>query len=67
MVDEKQTPKSHLQADKDPVWWDWWSENPVEILLVLFILVLFFALPRDGCGIDAEEDARPPGAVMESE
>lgn len=47
---EKRGP-DYLKVKKDPVWWDWWSENPVEVVLVVFILVLFFAMPRTGCGI----------------
>jgi hypothetical protein len=58
MAETKNRPQSHLQNDKDPIWWDWWSENPVEIILVIFILVLFFTLPRAGCGITAEAGAQ---------
>lgn len=47
---EQRAPQ-HLQQTKRPVYWDWWQENPVEIILVVFIIVLFFALPRTGCGI----------------
>lgn len=41
----------HIQTRKAPFYWNWWRENPVEIILVTFILVLFFFLPRAGCGI----------------
>ena len=47
----------HLETEKDPVWWDWWSENPVEVVLIVFILVLFFALPRQGCGVTDVDQA----------
>ncbi|MFU8804772.1 MAG: hypothetical protein ACNA8W_13235 [Bradymonadaceae bacterium] len=56
MVD--QAPQ-HLQTRKSPVYWDWWRENPVEIILVIFIIVMFFALPRTGCGITAVDDGAP--------
>lgn len=66
MTENTDRPKSHLQAEKDPIWWDWWSESPIEIILIVFILVLFFALPREGCGISQTEDARPPGAAEQT-
>lgn len=61
MVDKRTQVHSHLGADKEPVWWDWWSENPAEVILVVFILVFFFLTPRAGCGItpDAEFQAVP--------
>lgn len=61
---DKNKAKSHLQSDKDPVWWDWWRENPIEIILVIFILVFFFAFPRQGCGITNAE-APPAQAVVD--
>lgn len=42
--------------------WDWWSENPVELVLVVFILIIFFMMPREGCGISqvgVDEPAQP--------
>jgi hypothetical protein len=42
----------HLGDEGTDFRWDWWGENPVEIILVAFILILFFTLPRMGCGID---------------
>jgi hypothetical protein len=51
MADSNKKAQSHLQTNKKPMFWDWWRENPVEIILVIFILVLFFAFPRQGCGI----------------
>ncbi len=67
MAEMNKKSKSHLQTDKDKVWWDWWSENPIEIVLVIFILVLFFALPRQGCGITETGDQAPPTAVEQTE
>lgn len=54
MADSEKKAQSHLQSDKKPMFWDWWQENPVEIILVVFILVLFFAFPRQGCGITSD-------------
>ena len=56
MSDENSEPgKTHLGADEEGLKWDWWGENPVEIVLVAFILIFFFTLPRMGCGIDKTE------------
>ena len=46
-----QQSSQQVQTRKSPVRWDWWGESPIEIILVIFILVLFFALPRAGCGV----------------
>jgi hypothetical protein len=32
--------------------WNWRRESPPEIVLVIFILVLFFTIPKEGCGVD---------------
>ena len=48
--------KPYLHSSGRGMNWDWWRENPVEIILVVFILVLFFffeSLPPQGWGIDA--------------
>jgi hypothetical protein len=64
LVEKKDsTPISHLAADKDPVWWDWWSENPTEIVLVIFILVFFFMMPRVGCGVTDTTPVEPAAPV----
>ncbi len=52
MVDDESDAPTHLGADNRPIYWDWGGENPVEVVLVAFILILFFTLPRTGCGID---------------
>jgi hypothetical protein len=67
MVDEKKRGPQHLETKKDPVWWDWWSENPVEIVLVVLILVLFFALPREGCGVSVDQTNGPDSAPVAQE
>lgn len=36
---------------KQALTWKWRSESPIEIILVVFILVAFFAFPRTGCGV----------------
>jgi|GEM_PF-4103752 len=59
MDDKSSLAKTHLGPDKEPVWWDWWSENPTEIILIVFILVFFFLLPRTGCGISQQEVGAP--------
>ncbi len=59
MADNEQKPTTFLHTNKEPVWWDWWSENPIEIILVIFILVLFFALPRAGCGVTNVQPTSP--------
>jgi hypothetical protein len=66
MADSKYKAKSHLQTEKDPVWWDWWSENPIEIVLVVLFLVLFFALPRQGCGVTSDAPMTPPSATQQN-
>lgn len=63
MVDENKRGPQHLETKKDPVWWDWWSENPVEVVLVVLILVMFFALPRQGCGISMADQANGPDSA----
>lgn len=61
MKDEK-AGKPHLGNDHDGIEWDWWGESPVEIVLVAFILIFYFTLPRMGCGIaktEASVDQQP--------
>jgi hypothetical protein len=31
--------------------WDWRKENPVEVVIVVFAISIFFLMPRQGCGI----------------
>ena len=57
--------KPFLGKRKNPVEWDWWGENPAEIVLVVFIIVLFFffhSLPPQGWGIDDNPDVATPTA-----
>ena len=56
---EERTPQ-YIQpkSDKRSVYWDWWRENPAEIVLVVFIIALFALVPWEGCGI-SEQDVDP--------
>lgn len=54
-MDESDDTPDHLGGREREFYWDWSRENPVEIVLVAFILIMFFALPRTGCGIDKSE------------
>lgn len=51
-MSETEESSSHLVRGQREIVWDWEGEDPVEIILVCFVLVLFFTLPRGGCGID---------------
>ena len=62
-MSENQIP--YLRGSDDG--WDWWGENPAEIVLVIFLLVIFFffhALPPQGWGIEAvaQPGEAAPGA-----
>ncbi len=58
--------KPYLSQKSAGFQWDWWKESPVEIILVVFILVLFL-IPRAGCGITPKGDlaAAPAPAAAE--
>lgn len=59
MSDEREKP--FLRSA--PGAWDWWGENPAEIVLVVFLLTAFFffySLPSQGWGIT------PNSSVSES-
>lgn len=47
---QEQSPQ-HITSEQKPFHWDWWRENPREIILVIFVIVLFMAVPWEGCGI----------------
>ncbi len=63
MSEKKDIP--YLHTPDDGPRWDWWREDPVELILLVFILVLFFAFPRAGCGVTAVDanQAPPPAAT----
>ena len=51
MSDEQEKPYLHESGSQ----WDWWGENPAEIVLVVFLLAafaFFYSLPSQGWGID---------------
>jgi hypothetical protein len=50
--EEREQSPPHLGDDRPWIRWNWSREDPVEIVLLVFVLVLFFLLPRPGCGID---------------
>ena len=62
MSDRKEIP--YLSKSKS-VSWDWWSESPVELILMVFIIVFFFAFPRAGCGITPTADAPPANSAAD--
>lgn len=49
------------------MYWDWQGEDPVEIVLVAFILVLFFTLPRPSCGVQGSGVSAPPQPPVQGE
>lgn len=46
----EKTPQ-YLHRKKSSIYWDWWRENPTEIVLVIFIITLFALTPWAGCGV----------------
>lgn len=44
-------PPQYIAAKKKPFHWDWFRENPAEIILLVFILAFFFLTPWAGCGV----------------
>lgn len=40
-----------LHRKKASIYWNWWRENPTEIVLVIFIITLFAFTPWTGCGV----------------
>lgn len=51
----QQRAPQYIEKQKQPVYWDWWRENPVEIVLVVLIITLFALAPWEGCGISEQE------------
>ena len=50
---DAQSPQ-HLKQTDQSMYWDWWRENPVEIILVILIIVLFATVPWEGCGVSEQ-------------
>lgn len=40
--------------------WDWWSENPVELVIFVLFLSMFFAFPYKGMGITPKSEEISP-------
>ena len=59
---EEQAPQ-YLKPQKKRVYWDWWRENPAEIILLIFIISLFAFIPWEGCGI-SEQDIEPADVTV---
>ncbi len=55
----------HLKLINSRLNWDWRKENPSELVVLVFILALFFTIPRAGCGITPEGAQAIEGAVVE--
>lgn len=55
----------HLHLITSSLRWDWRKENPVELVLLVFIFVVFLAMPRAGCGVSykASPAAQAPAAA----
>ena len=51
----------HLGEKENQRIWDWWKENPGEIIVVALILVLFVVVPWQGCGVSEAPEVRPSG------
>lgn len=66
MTDDDKKAPQHLSSNRPAFFWNWGKENPPEIVLVAFILILFFALPRPGCGIEKTDGERIPTAFNQS-
>lgn len=42
------------------MYWDWWRENPTELVLLVLILAAFFLVPWQGFGVTEQDvDERP--------
>ena len=44
----------YMQLITSKTRWDWRKENPVELVLLVFIVALFFSFPRQGCGVTSK-------------
>lgn len=57
---------SYIHTPKNQSAWDWWSEDPIELILMTFFLVFFFALPMDGCGVSKTQEVAPSAPAVTS-
>jgi len=53
----------HISRKKTPVFWDWWHENPVELITVLMFLAFFALTPWSGFGV-SEQDVNAADIVI---
>ena len=53
MIMQQRAPQ-YIEKERKTVYWDWWRENPVEIILVVFIIALFALAPWEGCGLSEQ-------------
>lgn len=44
----------HVKMIHSRLNWDWRKENPVELVLLIFIFAILFAIPKQGCGISKD-------------
>lgn len=67
MTEQKYEPQ-HLRLINSAMRWDWRKENPVELVLLVFIIAVFFAFPRAGCGVTykANPSAAAPTAAAQA-
>ena len=64
---EEQSPQ-HLGRKNKRLYWDWWRENPVELVLVVLIIMAFALVPWEGCGISEQSvDERPAVADQQAD
>lgn len=56
----------HLGHRPDSLYWDWSRDEGVEVVLLVLFLVMFFAVPRTGCGIEKSEGDYPSRAISSS-
>ncbi len=65
-MSENKTPQ-HLHFLNSALRWDWRKEDAVELILLVFLLTFFFALPRAGCGVTDARTAQHDPTVSASE
>lgn len=58
MAEDQSQTKSGQETSRR-IYWDWWRENPVELVLVILIIVLFVMVPWEGCGITEQDPDEP--------
>lgn len=59
MVNKHESIGTNLHKERYRPYWDWSRESPVELILVTFILLVFFLMPHNGCGISESSAGQP--------